>query len=46
MTRSSGKDTAGIITVDTRGRTGASYNTEAMGRAWYDHVRGAVRITI
>jgi beta-aspartyl-peptidase (threonine type) len=37
ITRRSGKGTAGIITVDMKGRVAASYNTEAMGRAWYDH---------
>ncbi|MDA4123878.1 MAG: isoaspartyl peptidase/L-asparaginase [Thaumarchaeota archaeon] len=40
MTRSAGKGTAGIITVDPKGRVGASWNTEAMGRAWYDPGRG------
>ncbi len=35
-----GKDSAGIITVDLKGRVGASHNTEAMGRAWYDHDKG------
>ena len=37
MSRRSGRGSAGIITVDLKGRVGASYNTEAMGRAWYDH---------
>ncbi|MGP8057594.1 MAG: isoaspartyl peptidase/L-asparaginase [Nitrososphaerales archaeon] len=40
MTRASGRGTAGIITVDLKGRVGAALNTEAMGRAWYDQVRG------
>ena len=39
ITRSRGKDTAGIITVDLKGSVGASFNTEAMGRAWYDQSR-------
>ena len=39
ITRSRGRDTAGIITVDLKGRVGASFNTEAMGRAWYDESR-------
>lgn len=40
ITRSRGKDTAGIITVDLKGRVGASFNTEAMPCAWYDQSRG------
>jgi beta-aspartyl-peptidase (threonine type) len=40
ITRSRGRNTAGIITVDLKGRVGASFNTEAMGRAWYDQSRG------
>lgn len=40
MTRKSGSETAGIVTVDTRGRVGASFNTEAMGRAWFDERTG------
>ncbi len=39
MTRASGKGTAGIITVDLKGRVGVALNTEAMGRAWYDQVK-------
>jgi beta-aspartyl-peptidase (threonine type) len=35
-----GRDTAGIITVDLKGRVGASFNTEAMGRAWFDQSKG------
>jgi beta-aspartyl-peptidase (threonine type) len=46
MTRNSGRDTAGIITVDQRGRIGASYNTEAMGRAWYDQKKGRAVVRI
>ncbi len=37
-----GRDNAGIITVDRKGRVGASFNTLAMGRAWYDHERERV----
>lgn len=40
VTKRSGKGTAGVITVDLKGRVGFSYNTEAMGTAWYDHVKG------
>ncbi|HEV2139263.1 MAG TPA: isoaspartyl peptidase/L-asparaginase [Nitrososphaerales archaeon] len=40
ITRSRGKGTAGIITVDLKGRVGASFNTEAMPWAWYDQSRG------
>lgn len=39
ISRARGKDTAGIITVDLKGRVGASFNTAAMGRAWFDHDR-------
>lgn len=40
MTKQSGPGTAGIITVDTKGRLGFGFNTEAMGRAWFDHAKG------
>jgi beta-aspartyl-peptidase (threonine type) len=40
ITRRSGAGTAGIVTVDLKGRVGYAYNTEAMGRAWYDHSKG------
>jgi beta-aspartyl-peptidase (threonine type) len=40
ITKSRGKSTAGIITVDLKGRVGASFNTEAMPRAWYDQSKG------
>jgi L-asparaginase / beta-aspartyl-peptidase len=40
MSRARGRGTAGVITVDLEGRVGASYNTEAMGRAWYDPAKG------
>jgi len=36
ISRTRGRNTAGIITVDLKGRLGASYNTGAMGRAWFD----------
>jgi beta-aspartyl-peptidase (threonine type) len=42
ISRERGRGTAGIITVDRKGRVGAAYNTEAMGRAWFDHERGRV----
>lgn len=46
LSRKNGKNTAGIITVDLSGRVGFAYNTEAMGRAWYDleRERAVVRI--
>jgi beta-aspartyl-peptidase (threonine type) len=40
ISRVRGRDTAGVITVDLRGRVGASFNTAAMGRAWFDHDKG------
>jgi beta-aspartyl-peptidase (threonine type) len=40
ITRERGRGTAGIVTIDRKGRVGAAYNTEAMGRAWYDQGRG------
>ncbi len=46
ITERSGGGTAGIITVDLKGRVGASYNTEAMGRAWYDYARGRTVVRI
>jgi beta-aspartyl-peptidase (threonine type) len=42
ISRARGRGTAGIITVDLEGRVGASFNTSAMGRAWFDHGRGRV----
>jgi len=42
----SGKNTAGIITVDLKGRTGFAFNTEAMGRAWYDAAKDRVVVRI
>ena len=42
ISRKRGRGTAGIVTMDRKGRVGAAYNTEAMGRAWYDHGRGRV----
>jgi L-asparaginase / beta-aspartyl-peptidase len=35
-----GRRNAGIIAIDRKGRVGAAYNTEGMGRAWWDHDRG------
>ncbi len=42
ISRTRGLGTAGIITVDSKGRVGASMNTDAMGRAWFDHRRERV----
>jgi beta-aspartyl-peptidase (threonine type) len=42
LSRERGRDTAGIVTIDRRGRVGAAYNTHAMGRAWFDHAKGRV----
>ena len=42
ISKERGRDTAGIITIDRKGRVGAAYNTDAMGRAWFDHDRGRV----
>ena len=46
MTSTSGRGTAGIITVDLEGRVGAALNTEAMGRAWYDEAKGRAVVQI
>lgn len=46
ISRRSGTGTAGIITVDKRGRVGFGFNTEAMGRAWFDHSRGRAVVQI
>jgi beta-aspartyl-peptidase (threonine type) len=46
ISRTSGKGTAGIVTVDAKGRVGASFNTEAMGRAWYDAEKGRVVVKV
>lgn len=46
MTRRSGPGTAGIITVDRKGRLGYAYNTDAMGRAWFDSSRGIVVVQV
>jgi beta-aspartyl-peptidase (threonine type) len=42
ISKESGRNTAGIVTVDRKGRLGFSYNTDAMGRAWYDAAKGRV----
>jgi beta-aspartyl-peptidase (threonine type) len=42
ISRERGHGTAGIITVDRKGRLGAAFNTEAMGRAWFDQKLGRV----
>jgi L-asparaginase / beta-aspartyl-peptidase len=39
ISKERGRGTAGIITIDRKGRVGASYNTEAMGRAWWDPLK-------
>ena len=44
LTRLSGSGTAGIITVDMKGRVGASFNTEAMPRAWHDSNSGKTMV--
>lgn len=46
MTTASGRGTAGIVTVDLKGRVGAALNTEAMGRAWYDEAKGRAIVQI
>ncbi len=40
ISKTRGRGNAGIITVDLKGRVGAAFNTEAMGRAWWDDVKG------
>ncbi len=42
ITKLRGRDNAGILTVDLKGRVGASFNTQAMGRAWYDRAKERV----
>lgn len=42
ISKLAGTGNAGIIAVDLKGRVGASFNTEAMGRAWFDHSRGKI----
>ncbi len=44
--RRSGRRSAGIVTVDLKGRVGSAFNTEAMGRAWYDHTRERVVVRV
>jgi beta-aspartyl-peptidase (threonine type) len=46
MTRGCGEGTAGIITVDRRGGLGSAYNTEAMGRAWFDSSKGRTIVRV
>jgi len=46
ISRLRGRGNAGIITIDMRGGVGASFNTEAMGRAWFDHQREKVFVRI
>jgi L-asparaginase / beta-aspartyl-peptidase len=44
--RRSGKGTAGIVTIDLKGRVGFAFNTEAMGRAWYDPARESIVVQV
>ena len=44
--RLSGRKGAGIITVDLKGRVGSAFNTETMGRAWYDAAKGRVVVKV
>ncbi len=46
ISKRSGRGTAGIVTVDKKGRVGASFNTEAMGRAWYDEEKGRAIVRV
>ena len=46
ITKRSGKDTAGIITVDSKGRVGIARNTKAMGWALKSGPKDRVRIGI
>jgi L-asparaginase / beta-aspartyl-peptidase len=46
ISKERGRGTAGIITIDRKGRVGAAYNTEAMGRAWFDAARGRVVVRV
>ncbi len=46
ITRRSGSDTAGIITVDRFGRVGFAHNTLTMGRGWFDNVREKVVVEL
>ena len=44
VSRTCGRNTAGIITVDLKGRVGSAYNTSGMATAWLDH--GTDRILV
>jgi len=46
ISKERGRGTAGIVTIDRKGRVGAAYNTEAMGRAWFDKGKGRVVVRI
>jgi len=46
ISKERGRGTAGIVTIDRKGRVGAAYNTEAMGRAWFDKAKGRVVVRI
>ncbi len=40
ISRLRGSGNGGIVTIDLKGRVGAAFNTEAMGRAWFDQSKG------
>ena len=46
ISKERGRGTAGIVTIDRKGRVGAAYNTEAMGRAWFDQDKGRVMVRV
>ena len=46
VSRRSGKQTAGIITVDLRGEVGFAHNTPAMGRGWLDNARERIVVEL
>jgi L-asparaginase / beta-aspartyl-peptidase len=46
ITKRGGTRTAGIITVDMKGRVGFAYNTDVMGRAWYDSAKERVIVQV
>ncbi|HXW95297.1 MAG TPA: isoaspartyl peptidase/L-asparaginase [Nitrososphaerales archaeon] len=46
ISRERGRGTAGVITIDRKGRVGTAYNTEAMGRAWFDQGKGRAVVRV
>jgi len=46
ISKERGRGTAGIVTIDRKRGVGAAYNTEAMGRAWFDQGKGRVVVRI